>query len=250
MRRTVTRVAEHPKKWIDAVATGPGGAIAYATGKQAHVWLGDGSTRVFGHERAVGGVAFAPKGMRLGVARYGGISLWWPNTDAGAVMLDWKGSHTSITFRPTDVTVTAMQRMRCMAGGRRRRWAPAHDRHSQAALAVMVGEGRFSQLGARWRCFGPSTQRWPQESRFADRRAKALATRCLPPMMRRSIGYADGAVAIARYPAASADPRAADGPVRRSTGTTAARGLPSAPSRAWRDHRHSGPLKQRNPTTA
>ncbi len=115
----VVRVAEHPKKWIDAVAAGPGGAIAYAIGKQAHVRLGDGTTRTFEHERAATALAFAPKGMRLGVARYGGISLWWPNTDAGAVDARVEGlAHRDHVSRPTAAMSSRQcRRTPCTGGG-------------------------------------------------------------------------------------------------------------------------------------
>jgi WD40 repeat protein len=107
---TVTCVAERPKKWIDHVASGPSGAIAFSSGRQAMVRLGDGRERLFDLARAVGGLAFAPKGVRLAVARYDGVTLWWAGTDAPAVMLDWKGAHIGVTFSPDGRNlVTAMQ---------------------------------------------------------------------------------------------------------------------------------------------
>ncbi len=30
----------------------------------------------------VGALAFAPKGVRIGIAHYGGITLWFPNASA------------------------------------------------------------------------------------------------------------------------------------------------------------------------
>jgi hypothetical protein len=38
-------------------------------------------------------LAFAPKGVRLAVAHYNGVSLWFPNAQAAPEMLEWKGSH-------------------------------------------------------------------------------------------------------------------------------------------------------------
>jgi WD40 repeat protein len=109
-RGAVTKIAERPKKWIDHVAAGPAGAIAFSTGRQATVRHGDGRERNFDHPRAVGGLAFAPKGVRLAVARYDGVTLWWAGTDAPPVMLDWKGAHLAVTFSPDGRNlVTAMQ---------------------------------------------------------------------------------------------------------------------------------------------
>ena len=106
----VERIGEMPRKWIDQVAAGPGGAIAYAAGRQAVVRFADGRTRRFDHPRAVAGLAFAPKGLRLAVARYDGVTLWWAGTEAAPVMLEWKGAHIAVTFSPDGRNVvTAMQ---------------------------------------------------------------------------------------------------------------------------------------------
>jgi WD40 repeat protein len=71
----------------------------------------DGRERSFDHERAVGGLAFAPKGLRLAVSRYDGVSLWWAGTDdARPATLAWKGAHLAVTFSPDGkYVVTAMQ---------------------------------------------------------------------------------------------------------------------------------------------
>jgi len=108
---TVTRLAERPRKWIDHVAAGPAGAVAFAVGRQAVVRTADGRERSFDHERAVGGLAFAPKGLRLAVSRYDGVSLWWPGSeDQKPSTLAWKGAHLGVTFSPDGkYIVTAMQ---------------------------------------------------------------------------------------------------------------------------------------------
>ena len=59
---------------------------------------------------SIGGLAFAPKGLRLAVAHYGGVSLWFPNAQAAPEMLAWKGSHLDALFSPDGkFLVTAMQ---------------------------------------------------------------------------------------------------------------------------------------------
>jgi WD40 repeat protein len=105
-----TRIAERPRKWIDHVASGPSGAIAFASGKQATVRFADGRERIFDHSRSVGGIAFAPKGLRLAVARYDGVTLWWAGTDAEPVELSWKGAHLGVMVSPDGrYVVTTMQ---------------------------------------------------------------------------------------------------------------------------------------------
>ena len=107
---TVTKVAERPRKWIDQIAAGPAGTVAFAAGRQAFVKLTDGRERTFDHTRAVGGIAFAPKGLRLAVARYDGVTLWWAGTTAEPTSFTWKGAHIGVTFSPDGRNlVTVMQ---------------------------------------------------------------------------------------------------------------------------------------------
>jgi len=106
----VQRLAGRPRKWIDHVATGPGDAVAFATGRQVTVRFADGRERSLDLPRAAGGVAFAPKGTRLAIARYDGVTLWWPATEAAPAMLDWKGAHLGVFFSPDGkYVVTTMQ---------------------------------------------------------------------------------------------------------------------------------------------
>ncbi|QFT29966.1 WD domain, G-beta repeat [Labrenzia sp. THAF82] len=107
---TPVLVAERARKWIDLIATGPSGAVAFASGRTAWVHLADGREKEFAHERAVGGLAFAPKGTRLAVSRYDGATMWWAGTDGDPVELSWKGAHLGISFSPDGkYLVTAMQ---------------------------------------------------------------------------------------------------------------------------------------------
>lgn len=103
-------LAERPRKWIDLIAAGPSGTVAFASGRTAWVRLADGQEKEFAHERAVGGLAFAPKGLRLAVARYDGATLWWAGTQGAPVELSWKGAHLGVSFSPDGkYLVTAMQ---------------------------------------------------------------------------------------------------------------------------------------------
>lgn len=106
----VSVVAERPRKWIDHVVTGPNGAIAYSSGRQAFAKLADGRERTIDLARAAGGLAFAPKGLRLAVAGYDSVTLYWAGTEAEPVTLQWKGAHLSVSFSPDGRhIVTAMQ---------------------------------------------------------------------------------------------------------------------------------------------
>ena len=98
------------RKWVTSVAAGPQGALAYASGRSAWVRFADGKVKEFVHPRSVEGVAFSPKGMRIGVARYNGATLHFPAADGKPTELQWDGAHTGITFSPDgNFLVTTMQ---------------------------------------------------------------------------------------------------------------------------------------------
>lgn len=107
---SVTELAAAPRKWINVVAGGPQGSVAYAYGRSSFVRLADGTTKEFTETRSVEGLAFAPKGLRIAAARYNGVSLHWVGTNAPAADLEWKGAHTGVTFSPDGrFLVTMMQ---------------------------------------------------------------------------------------------------------------------------------------------
>ncbi|MDR3375253.1 MAG: WD40 repeat domain-containing protein [Ancalomicrobiaceae bacterium] len=107
---TVDELALIKNKWIDQVAIGPQGAVAFAAGRMAWVRLADGSVLEFPHEKAVGGVAFLPKGLRLVTATSDKARLLWVNAKGNPVDLPWKGAHTGVTVSPDGrFVVTTMQ---------------------------------------------------------------------------------------------------------------------------------------------
>ena len=56
-------------------------------------------------------MAFSPKGKRLAVTHYNGVSLWWTvSKDSEAVKLPWKGSHLNAIWHPDGkILITALQ---------------------------------------------------------------------------------------------------------------------------------------------
>ncbi len=108
---TSRTLAEVPRRWIDRLALGPDGAVAYSAGKTAYVLTAKGETRTFDAPSTVAGLAFAPKGLRLAIAHYGGVTLWFPNAAASKPeKLEWKGSHLGVLFSPDGrFVVTTMQ---------------------------------------------------------------------------------------------------------------------------------------------
>ena len=107
---TVEKIADMGGKWINCLAAGPRGSVAFSSGRQARVVDTSGSETELAEQRTIEALAFAPKGMRLACARYNGVSLHWIGTTAPPVDLEWKGAHNGVTFSPDGkYVVTTMQ---------------------------------------------------------------------------------------------------------------------------------------------
>ena len=121
----VTDLATDPKRrWIDNVALHPDGAVAWSAGKTAFVRSGKGEVKTFDMPSTVGGLAFAPKGLRLAVAHYNGVTLWFPNMAAKPEFLEWAGSHLAVTFSPDNKFLVTAMHESAMHG-----WRLADNRH-------------------------------------------------------------------------------------------------------------------------
>ena len=111
---TRTQLMAAPGRQIDIMTASPAAkARAVAVGKE--VWLIDGGGKVRArsadHPSTVSGLSFNPKGKRLAVAHYGGVTLWWV-TSLGQTptRLAWRGSHISVCWSPDGAhLMTAMQ---------------------------------------------------------------------------------------------------------------------------------------------
>jgi WD40 repeat protein len=105
-----TLLHDAKNQWIDALAVGADGAIAWACGKTVSARDSKGRIRSMASPTTPQGLAFMPKGYRLAIPHYNGASLWFPNTDAEAEAYAWKGSHLDITASPDGrYIVTSMQ---------------------------------------------------------------------------------------------------------------------------------------------
>ena len=60
------------------------GAVAWSAGKTVRARDDKGAVRSWDAPSSVRGLAFVPKGYRLAVRHYNGVSLWFPNADADA----------------------------------------------------------------------------------------------------------------------------------------------------------------------
>jgi WD40 repeat protein len=113
--KAATPLADHKNKWLDHVAADAGsGKRAYSVGKQVYLLDAEGQPQgvPFTHPSSVGGLAFSPKGKRIAVSHYNGVSLWWTNAkdEQQPSKLNWKGSHLDIVWSPDGkILLTSLQ---------------------------------------------------------------------------------------------------------------------------------------------
>ena len=159
-------LASDPKhRWIDHVALGPDGAVAWSAGKTAYVQAKESTKqlREFEAPSSVGGLAFFPKGFRLAIAHYNGATLWFPNASgATPERLEWKGSHLGATVSPDGrFLVTTMQEP--MLHG----WRLADRQHMRmSGYAARIMSLSWS-VGGQWLATAGATQLvlWPFQSK-------------------------------------------------------------------------------------
>ena len=203
---TVTNIATDAKRrWIDRVAAGSDGAVAWAAGKQAFVRTGKQEQRVCEVPSSVGGLAFAPKGFRLAIAHYNGALLWFPNAQAAPERLEWKGSHLGVTFSPDGrFLVTAMQEPTLHG------WRLVDSKHMRmSGYAAKVRSMSWS-AGGKWLATSGSDQLilWPFQAKdgpmgkspqlLAPAGHKVGIVACHPKQDVVAVGYEDGLLLLVR----------------------------------------------------
>jgi WD40 repeat protein len=193
------------KRWIDQVALGPDGAVAWSAGKVAHVLTGKGEARAFEAPSTVAGLAFFPKGFRLAVAHYNGATLWFPNASAKPETLEWKGSHLGVTVSPDGkFLVTTMQES--MLHG----WRIADAKHMRMSgysarvrsLSWSAGGEFLATSGSEqlilWPFDGKEGPMGRQPQMLAASPSRVAVVACHPRQPVAAVGYADGAVVLVR----------------------------------------------------
>lgn len=200
-----TLATDEKRRWIDCVALGPDGAVAWSAGKQAFVRSAKGEVKSIEVASNVGGLAFSPKGLRLAVAHYGGVTLWFPNAQAKPETFAWKGSHLDVMFSPDGrFLVTAMQEPTLHGW----RLADAKDMRMSGYSAKVRSMAWVS--GGKWLATSGSEQLilWPFQSKdgpmgkqprmMAPYDKRAVAVACHPAQEIAAVGFEDGLVMLAR----------------------------------------------------
>ncbi|MBA5777370.1 WD40 repeat domain-containing protein [Stappia sp. F7233] len=203
----IAEIAEKPRKWIDILAVAPQGAIAYASGRTAWVKQANGTEKEFAISRAIGGIAFAPKGLRLAIARYDGASLYWVNVDAPPQELAWKGAHAAIAFSPDGKYLVTTMQENALHGWRladqqdmRMTGYPAKVKsmHFSAKGKYLATSGANAAI--LWPFFGKTGPMGQQPLQLGARSdALVSVVACHPSEDVVAIGYQDGMVLAARF---------------------------------------------------
>jgi len=202
----VAVLATDPKRrWIDNVTVHNDGTIAWSAGKAAYVKSPKGEEKSLEVPSTVGGLAFAPKGLRLAIAHYNGATLWFPNMAATAEFLPWAGSHLAVMFSPDNKFLVTAMHEPALHG-----WRLADNRHMR-----MTGyPGRVKSMS--WSADGKflatsgadAVIMWPFASKdgpmgkepamLAPMQARVAAVACHPKQGVLAAGYSDGTILMVR----------------------------------------------------
>jgi WD40 repeat protein len=204
--REVALLATDPKRrWIDNVALHQDGAVAWSAGKTAFIRSGKGEEKSFDAPSTVGGLAFAPKGLRLAVAHYNGVTLWFPNMAAKPEVLEWAGSHLAVTFSPDNKFLVTAMHEPALHG-----WRLADSRHMR--MTGYPGRVRSMSWSAGGKALATSGAEavimWPFASKdgpmgkepamLAPLQARVATVACHPKQDVLAAGYSDGTILMVR----------------------------------------------------
>src|SRR4051812_38906208 len=202
---TATLATDAKRRWIDNVALHPEGAVAWSAGKVATVRSVKGEEKSFEVPSTVGGLAFAPKGMRLAIAHYNGVTLWFPNMAGSAQFLEWAGSHLGVVFSPDNKFLVTAMHEPALHG-----WRLADNRHMRmTGYPGRVRSVSWSAGGKALATSGADTViLWPfaskdgpmgkQPTMLAPLQARVTQVPCHPKQDIFAAGYSNGTVLMAR----------------------------------------------------
>jgi WD40 repeat protein len=197
--------ADDRRRWIDHVALGRDGAVAWSAGREAFVRPRKGDTRRLAVASTVGGIAFAPKGLRLAIAHYDGVTLWFPNAQAAPEQLAWKGSHVGVIFSPDGRFLLSAMQEPALHG-----WRLADGKHMRmTGYSAKVRAMDWTADGTALATSGASQLvLWPFHSRdgpmgkeprlLAPAEPRVCAVACHPGQPVVATGYEDGMAMLIR----------------------------------------------------
>lgn len=194
------------RKWISSVSFGPQNIFAFASSRLASVNIGNGLQTIT-QERSVEGLAFSPKGLRLAIAHYNGVTLHWLSAHTNPTILVWKGAHFGVTFSPDNRYVISAMQENALHG-----WRLADHQHLRmSGYPSKVKSWSWSAKGKWLATSGASAAIvWPFHTKDGPMgkaplelgtRANALVSTvaCHPHEEIVAIGFNDGMILCARF---------------------------------------------------
>lgn len=202
------RLLDLPGQWIDTVAVSAEHR-AVALGKEVRLLDRAGTEigRNANHPSTVSGLAFNPKGKRLAVSHYGGVTLWWTSLGGTPKRLTWRGSHIGVSWSPDgNYLLTATQESelhgwRLADGADMRMSGYARKVRSFdwiAKPAYLLTAGSDTVVAWPFSGKGPMGKAPLEIGRAADRLVAAVAAH--PNKSLFAFGYDDGEICVAELP--------------------------------------------------
>ncbi|WP_019220131.1 WD40 repeat domain-containing protein [Bartonella florencae] len=199
-------LGKQDRKWINNVAFGPQKAFAFSSSRTTWAHVGKEQQELL-HERSVEGLAFAPKGLRLAVAHYNGVTLHWLSTQIPPTTLVWKGAHCGVTFSPDNRYVISTMQENALHG-----WRLSDNQHLRmSGYPNKVKSWSWSAKGKWLATSGASAAIvWPFQTKDGpmrktplelSTRANALVTKvsCHPSEEIVAVGFNDGMILCAHF---------------------------------------------------
>lgn len=205
--KTERLVVDARRRWIDHVAAGRNGSIAWSLGKEAFWRSSDGAQTCIQLPSSCGGLAFAPDDTAVAVAHYNGATLWRPGEPSSPRELASKGMHLQPSFsRDGKILLTAMREpnlhawsiadgtdlptpiyrtaIRSMDWTTEGRFLATSGGHSLTLLSFKINEDPLARMPLL----------------FAPHRELVAAVACHPRKDIIAVGYEDGLLLLVRFP--------------------------------------------------
>lgn len=206
----ISLLAERKGRWIDAVATRADGAFAYSIGKDVFAGNGKGKETGITVASSARGLAFAPKGYRLAISHYNGVTLWFPNVDGKPEFLEWKGSHLDVVWSPDGRFIVTSMQENALHGWR------LQDKNHMRMTGYPAKTRSFAWSGdGKWLATSGADAAivWPFETKDGPmgkvprecgvRPSRVSRVSFHPQALVLAIGYEDGCVLLVRFTDAS-----------------------------------------------
>lgn len=207
---TLTQLANHKGRWIDALTTRTDGAFAYSSGRDVFVNDGKNTIKSLQVPSSARGLAFAPKGYRLAISHYNGVTLWFPNIEGQPEILEWKGSHLDVTWSADNRFLVSSMQENALHG-----WRVQDKKHMRMTGYPAKTRSLSWSSDGKWLATSGADAAivWPFDSKDGPmgkaprecgvRPARVSCVSFHPKALVLAVGYEDGCILLVRFTDAS-----------------------------------------------